>query len=179
MQRNFMRDLSTSSIGYWLFYTQRCVEYAFSEVLRRYCEEHNKPYVVTPAQWGILTLLYEKDGLAIGILSQKRGIDAPTVTGIVKRLEQSGLVERSHNRADRRVVEVYLTSEGRALLQSASTMSNEWNETLLRGFSLTERETFLEQLQRIIVNLSDVGFDTGDRFGLLPEHIMHRPSDTC
>src|SRR5579864_6402955 len=92
------------SLGYWLFYAQRCVEYAFSEVLRVSCLKQEKSYVVTPPQWGVLALLYEHDGLTIGAISQRRGIDAPTVTGIVKRLEQSGLVERRHDRTDRRVV---------------------------------------------------------------------------
>jgi DNA-binding MarR family transcriptional regulator len=172
-----MSDPSASSIGYWLFYTQRCVEYAFSEVLRKHCEERGKPYAITPAQWGLLILLLEKDGLPIGTLSQKRGIDAPTVTGIVKRLEQSGLVERSHNRADRRVVKVSLTAEGRDILQSLLTIVDGWNETLLHGFSQPEREKLLEQFQQIIANISDVGSGTGDRFGLLPEHILHHPID--
>ncbi|HEX3640557.1 MAG TPA: MarR family transcriptional regulator [Ktedonobacteraceae bacterium] len=168
-----MSDLATSRVGYWLFYTQRCVEYAFSEVLRRHCEERRKPYIVTPAQWGLLTLLDEEDGLPIGIVSQKRGLDAPTVTGIVKRLEQSGLVERLHNRADRRVVKVYLTAEGRNIVQSLLTIMDDWNETLLHGFSQTERETLLEQLQQIVANISDAESGIGDRFGLLPDHLLH------
>ena len=174
-----MSDLSASSVGHWLFYTQRCVAYAFSEVLRRHCEERGKPYIVTPAQWGLLALLGEGDGLPISTLSQKRGIDAPTITGIVKRLEQSGLVERLHNRADRRVVKVYLTAEGRDILQSLLTVVDGWNETMLHGFSQTERETLLEQLQQIVVNISDIGPGTGDRFGLLPEHIIYPRIDNC
>ena len=174
-----MSDLSASSVGHWLFYTQRCVAYAFSEVLRRHCEERGKPYIVTPAQWGLLASLDEEDGLPIGTLSQKRGIDAPTVTGIVKRLEHSGLVERLHNRADRRVVKVYLTAEGRDILQSLLTIVDGWNKTLLHGFSQTERERLLEELQQIVANISDIGPSTGDRFGFLPEHIVYPHIDNC
>lgn len=54
--------------------------------------------------------------MTIGALSQKRGIDAPTVTGIVNRLEQADLVKRVHDRQDRRMVKVYLTEEGHDLM---------------------------------------------------------------
>ena len=37
------------ALGYWLFYAQRCVEYAFLEVLRQCCVEHKKAYVVAAA----------------------------------------------------------------------------------------------------------------------------------
>src|SRR6266516_1509303 len=100
-------------IGYWLFYAQRNVASVFGDILKSCCLEQGKPYVVTPPQWGVLALLHEHDGLTIGALGQARAIDPPTVTGIVTRLEQSGLVERRHDLEDRRVVRVYLTEEGR------------------------------------------------------------------
>ena len=98
-------------LSYWLFYAQRCVAYAYAEVLRAHCEERAKPYVITPPQWGALELLLAQDGMTIGAMSQKRGVDAPAATGIITRLEQMGLVERRHDREDRRVVKVYLTAE--------------------------------------------------------------------
>src|SRR5258708_39172163 len=81
--------------------------------MRAHCEERGKPYVITPPQWGALSLLLTQDAQTIGTISQKRGVDAPTATGIITRLEQNGLVERRHDREDRRVVRVYLTDEGR------------------------------------------------------------------
>ncbi|MEO8971410.1 MAG: MarR family transcriptional regulator, partial [Ktedonobacteraceae bacterium] len=105
------------NLGYWLFYSQRIVAHAFTGALRMCCEEQNKPYVVTPPQWGLLALLSESDSLTIGSISLKRGLDPPTVTGIVNRLENNGLVERRHDKEDRRVVKVYLTDEGRDIIR--------------------------------------------------------------
>jgi len=99
-------DENQGRLSYWLFYAQRCVAYAYAEVLRAHCEERGKPYVITPPQWGALSLLLVQDGMTIGTMSQKRGVDAPTATGIITRLEQNGLVERRHNREDRRVVKI-------------------------------------------------------------------------
>src|SRR5215472_3237190 len=90
-------------------------------VLRAHCEERGKPYVITPPQWGALSLLLAHDGLTIGAMAQKRGVDAPTATGIITRLEQHGLVERQHDREDRRVVKIYLTDEGRDIIRALAS----------------------------------------------------------
>jgi DNA-binding MarR family transcriptional regulator len=159
------------TIGYWLFYSQRCAEYAFFEVLKRCCAGQGKTYVVTPPQWGILSaLFFEQQGLPIGTLSQRRGFDAPTITGIVKRLEQSGLVERRHDREDRRVVKVYLTDEGREIMPTLFGAVTQFNATMMQGFSSDEQKDLVEKMQQMIANLGAVAPGTGDRFHLLPGH---------
>jgi DNA-binding MarR family transcriptional regulator len=159
------------TIGYWLFYSQRCAEYAFFEVLKRCCAEQGKSYVVTPPQWGILSaLFFEQHGLPIGTLSQRRGFDAPTITGIVKRLEQSGLVERRHDREDRRVVKVYLTDEGREIMPTLFAAVTQFNATMMQGFSSDEQKDLVGKMQQMIANLGAVAPGTGDRFHLLPGH---------
>jgi len=158
-------------LGYWLFYAQRSAAYAFYEVLKACCMEHEKPYIVTPPQWGVLSLLHNQDGMTIGALSQQRAIDAPTMTGIVKRLEQGGLVERRHDLVDRRLVKVYLTDEGRDIMRYLPDAAIEFSRIMAQGFSESEKCDLQAKLQRIIANLSTVGPDTGDRFGLLPDFI--------
>jgi DNA-binding MarR family transcriptional regulator len=157
------------NLGYWLFYSQRIVAYAFSEALRMCCEEQKKPFAVTPPQWGLLALLNESDGLTIGIIGLKRGLDAPTVTGIVNRLEHNKLVERRHDKEDRRVVKVYLTDEGRDLTRYLYEAAETFNEILTRTLSEDEVKRLRTQLQQIIVNVSAVGPGTGDRFGRLQD----------
>lgn len=156
-------------LGYWLFYAQRSVAYAFYEALKACCLEHQKPYVITPPQWGVLSLLYNQDGQTIGAISQQRASDAPTMTGIVKRLEISGLVERRHDLEDRRLVKVYLTDEGRDIMRFLPDAATGFTKTMTQGFSEDEKRDLQVKLQRIIANLSTVGPDTGDRFGLLPD----------
>src|SRR6266487_6640516 len=159
-----------NAIGYWLFYAQRCVGYAFLEVLKRCCVKRGKPYVVTPPQWMVLYLLYyDQDGLTINTISQRRGLDAPTITGVVKRLEQSGLVERHHDRTDRRVVKVYLTEEGRDIMRFLPDVVRDFNAMMTQGLSEDEKRDLQAKLQRMIVNVSAVAPGTGDRFGLLSQ----------
>jgi DNA-binding MarR family transcriptional regulator len=161
---------SEKAIGYWLFYAQRCVSYAFAETLSTCCKEHKKPYEVTPAQFGFLDALHkENDGLTIGALAQERALDAPTATGIVKRLQQNGLVERVHDTSDRRIVKVYLTDEGREIYKALRDAAEALNAVFLQYFSVSDQQEFLHRLQLIIANLSQIGIGVGDRFQVLPE----------
>jgi DNA-binding MarR family transcriptional regulator len=166
------KDENRGRLNYWLFYAQRCVGYAQAEVMRAHCEERGKPYVITPPQWGALALLLEYDGLTIGTMSQMRGVDAPTATGIITRMEQNGLVERRHDREDRRVVKVYLTDEGRDISHTLTSLVEHFDQSLKRGFSEAELDRLEEQLQQIIANVSEIGPGLGDRFGLLPKDVV-------
>jgi DNA-binding MarR family transcriptional regulator len=154
--------------GYWLFRTQRSVVNAFDEALKECCQERGKPYVVTPPQFGVLALLDEQEGMTIGSISQKRGVDAPTITGIVTRLEQSGLVERRHDRKDRRQVYVFLTGEGADIMRYLPDVATALSETMLQGFSQAERQDLIAKLQQIITNLSDGAPDAEGRSGCFP-----------
>lgn len=157
---------ANNNIGFWLFYAQRHVEHAFAETLKACCVENEKPYVITPAQWSVLHLLSEEDGLTIGRISQKRFADAPTVTGIVTRLEQSGLVERRHDRADRRSVKVYLTDEGREIMGFLLEEVADVHSIMVRGLSQADQHDLQVKLQQIIANVSAIVRNSGDRFSL-------------
>jgi len=162
-------DENRGRLSYWLFYAQRCVAYAYAEVLRAHCEERGKPYVITPPQWGALSLLLVQDGMIIGAMSQMRGVDAPAATGIITRLEQYGLVERRHDREDRRVVKVFLTDEGRDISNTLVPSVEHFEQSMKRGFSESELDRFQVQLQQLIANADEIGSGLGDRFGLLPK----------
>ncbi len=158
-------------VGYWLFYAQRCAEHAFSEALRACCVEQNKSYVITPPQWNVLATLTAEDGLTTGTLSQRCGLDAPTISGIVTRLHRHGLVQRVHDEQDRRVVNVYLTAEAHDLMIPLRIAVEAFSTMLLQGFSEAEQQEMLRKLQQMITNVSGVAPGTGDRFNWLPMHI--------
>jgi DNA-binding MarR family transcriptional regulator len=161
----------SDTISYWLSYTLRYVGSAFFEVLRAHCVERGKPYVVTPPQWAVLAFVSESGGQTIGTLAQKLGVEAPAITGIVTRLEQSGLVERVHDREDRRVVKVSLTAEGQDIVRSLDPVVAAFNERLLPG---DQRQALLEQLQHLIARVSEVMPDMGNRLGLLSEYLRQK-----
>ena len=148
------------SLGYWLTQTMRSVANAFSGVLQTACATLGKPYVITPPQWFALSLLASEQDLPIGTLAQRLVLDASVVTGIVKRLEQHGLVERVHDRTDYRLVRLHLTGEGQEITHALAAAAAAFNQRLLQGFSQEERAMLREQLARIRANALCTGGET-------------------
>ena len=67
---------------------------------------------LTPGHMKLLMHLEPGDGRAMGSLAQDFRCDASTMTWLVDRLEERGLVERRMLPSDRRVKAVALTPEG-------------------------------------------------------------------
>ena len=140
------------TLGYWLMQTMRSVANAFADVLQASCATLGKSYVITPQQWFALGLLASDQDLPTGALALGLVLDASVVTGIVKRLEQHGLVVRVHDRTDYRLVRLHLTEEGQELTHALAAAATAFNQHLLQGFSREEREMLLQQFARIRAN---------------------------
>lgn len=76
-----------------------------------------KSHGVTEQQWRIIRTLEEHGELEPRFLAQRCALLSPSLTGILRRLEQSGLVERHRVPEDRRRVNLCLTSKGLALFE--------------------------------------------------------------
>jgi DNA-binding MarR family transcriptional regulator len=75
---------------------------------------------VSAGTWFSLVLLSKKDGISQGELSQKFEIDPSRATRLAKRLEREGLILRKRDSEDHRIVRMYLSDEGRGLLEALS-----------------------------------------------------------
>lgn len=70
---------------------------------------------ITYPQYLVLSALWETDGLSVGAIGERLGLDSSNVTPLVKRMEGAGLVGRVRNPSDERQVVVSLTDHGREL----------------------------------------------------------------
>ncbi|CAN5545838.1 MarR family transcriptional regulator [soil metagenome] len=70
---------------------------------------------ITYPQYLVLSTLWETDGLSIGTIADRLGLDSSNVTPLVKRMEVAKLVSRQRNPADERQVVVTLTELGRGM----------------------------------------------------------------
>jgi len=75
---------------------------------------------LTYTQYVALLVLWERDGITVGELCERLMLDNGTISPMLKKMEQAGLVVRTRSREDERVVVVSLTDEGRALQKKAS-----------------------------------------------------------
>jgi DNA-binding MarR family transcriptional regulator len=97
---------------------------------------------VTPAQAAILFMLREKDGQSMSELSQVLSMDNSTVTGLVDRLQRSGLVTRRANPDDRRISLIRITPQGVEEIKKAKPVITRVNERIKTGLSEQEINTF-------------------------------------
>ena len=70
---------------------------------------------LTEQQWRVLRVLWDEQATTLKQLAALTLIPAPSLVGIVDRLERDQLVNRQRSEADRRKVNVVLTSQGSAL----------------------------------------------------------------
>jgi MarR family transcriptional regulator, organic hydroperoxide resistance regulator len=106
----------------------------------------------------VLVELWQEDGLRGGELAVRLGVEPPTVTKMLRRLEGCGLVERRRDPTDARSFRVYLTEKGRALDGPVAWCWAQAEETALAGLSAGEQQTFQKLLIRVRCNL-DPGFE--------------------
>ena len=70
---------------------------------------------LTEPQWRVLRVLWDQNEVAFHTLAELTVIAAPSLVGVIDRLEDRGLVSRRRSVHDRRVVDIALTAEGRGL----------------------------------------------------------------
>ena len=87
---------------------------ASREVVKQYTP-YLKPLGLTYTQYITLMVLWQEKKLRVGDLGHKLFLDTGTLTPLLKKMEEAGLVCRTRSAHDERVVEVEITRKGRAL----------------------------------------------------------------
>jgi DNA-binding MarR family transcriptional regulator len=77
---------------------------------------------LTYPQYLVMLVLWERDGLGVGELGERLCLDSGTLSPLLRRLADAGLVTRQREAADERRVTIHLTDEGRALRERAETI---------------------------------------------------------
>lgn len=108
---------------------------------------------LTAGQPKILDYLNLHDGCIQRNLALACEIEPATVTSLLMRMEEAGLIERKMLNGNRRQHYVFLTDKGRVMAESVCTNFSELEEVAFDGFSKGEREDFLKQFERIYNNL--------------------------
>src|SRR6478735_7070395 len=90
-------------------------------------------------QDNLLCKLWKDDGLTQLQLCEHLKCEPPTVTNMVKALEQKGIVYRQRDEKDGRVSRVYLTHEGRDLEGPVNERWRKQQDKLLAGIVPEER----------------------------------------
>ena len=98
---------------------------------------------------------YENECMTFTDLSQKTGLANNTLTNMIKKLEEQGLVSLGACKIDKRKRYVSLTELGKLKKAIGDEVSYELGEQFYKGFSSKEVAQFEAYLERIISNLKD------------------------
>ncbi|MBK8616412.1 MAG: MarR family transcriptional regulator [Anaerolineales bacterium] len=94
---------------------------------------------VTVEQFHVLRFV--RKGMSISELATAKNISRPAISQAVDALVKKGLLTRTQSLNDRRYVELTLTSEGNALLDSVFKETRQWMKERMKKLSATELET--------------------------------------
>lgn len=105
------------------------------------------------AQGRILYVLWQNDGIPIKSLSEKCGLAITSLTTMLERMENHGLISRVQAETDKRKTLLYLTEKSRSLKSEYDAVSEKMSAIYYEGFSDKEVTQFEHYLERIRKNL--------------------------
>lgn len=104
---------------------------------------------LTFGQFAVLRMLFHEGPLAMGAIADRLGISLAGATGIIDRLVNQGVVERTRSREDRRVVWVDLSETGRERMVRLQEERHQQMRELLTPLNAKEIDTLVDLLERI------------------------------
>jgi MarR family transcriptional regulator for hemolysin len=122
-------------------------------MLRLYANKEAACYGLTRAQWAVLARVDRTEGLKQTEVAETMELQPITLTRLIDKLCESGLIERRSDVNDRRVNRLYLTPAARPLMAKLAALRAGITQTALDGFSVAETHRLVEQLETIKDNI--------------------------
>lgn len=104
---------------------------------------------VTEQQWRVLRVLNESGPLDGAEISRQCFILPPSLTRIIRTLEERGLINRRASDRDGRRLEISLTTDGIQLIDAVTPDSLQIYRDIEKTFGARELEALLDQLQEL------------------------------
>jgi MarR family transcriptional regulator, organic hydroperoxide resistance regulator len=124
-----------------------------SSKMRRDYSESLRELNLYVGQDNLLARLWAGDGITQMQLCDHLKCEPPTVTNMVKSLEQNGFIIRKRDERDGRVMRIYLTDKGKELEKPVDFKWKQQQEKLLNSISPEERVVLRDLMKRMERNL--------------------------
>ncbi len=124
-----------------------------ARMLRTYADHEAGQFGITRAQWVVLARLDRFEGLKQSELAEMLDLQPITVTRLLDRLCDSGLIERRADPGDRRAKRLFLTPAARPLLERLGELGEELMTNALVGVDRATVELMVGQLATVKENL--------------------------
>lgn len=120
--------------------------------LTRQIDAGMQAHDLTATQWGPLLLMARGRGDTAADLARATAVDTGAMTRMLDRLQAKGLLERKRSDADRRVVHLALTDEGKQVSEQIPYCLAQVLNQHLTGFSEAELDQLKSLLRRMLDN---------------------------
>jgi len=110
---------------------------------------------ISPPKYFILHVLAGEGGISQGEIGRLYGVDPSRVTRLAKQLEGEGLIERTRDPEDNRVVRMSLSSEGRRTFEIATERSEAFRGRVRRALNEEEHKELRRLLGKLTAAMED------------------------
>lgn len=136
----------TESIGFLLNDSARLFRRAFNA--------RTRDMGITALQWRLISYLKRHEGIRQGPLAELIEVEPITLSRMVDRLEDAGLIERRADPTDRRAWRLHLTPRAAGLMSNARDLTETLTEEATEGLSAAELDQLVTLVERVRANLS-------------------------
>jgi len=152
-------------------------EFAFllndvARLLRTYADYRAAQFGITRAQWAVLVRVDREEGLNQSALAETLDLQPITLTRLLDKLCDSGLIERRPDPHDRRAKRLFLMPAARPLLEQLRVLGEETMAEALAGIDhasidqmIAELSTVKDNLRRLIQQRDAEGHTGERRYG--------------
>jgi MarR family transcriptional regulator, transcriptional regulator for hemolysin len=124
-----------------------------ARMLRTYADQRARQFGISRAQWVVLIRLDRSEGLKQSELAEILDLQPISLTRLLDRLAENGLIERRADPNDRRANRLYLTPAARPLIEQLGKLGLDMMETVLDGLDGKANERLLRDLALMKDNL--------------------------
>jgi MarR family transcriptional regulator for hemolysin len=124
-----------------------------ARMMRTYADQRARQFGISRAQWGVLVRLDRQEGLKQSELAEILDLQPISLTRLLDRLAENGLIERRPDPNDRRANRLYLKPAARPLLDQLGKLGAEMMEEVMAGVDTNANERLLRDLGLMKDNL--------------------------
>ena len=108
---------------------------------------------ITSEQFGIIFILYYRDGLYQSQVAKLLKKDRPNITRMVDILEKKGYITRKKDNENKRIIKLFITEAGKKTAQRLEPLREEFYKNMVDGFSDDDIRVLYNLLEKIRNNM--------------------------
>jgi DNA-binding MarR family transcriptional regulator len=133
-----------------------------SRLLRNFIDHRAKSRGTTRAQWIVLFRLRQQEGLSQVDLADVLELQPISLVRLLDRLVEHGLLERRNDPKDRRANRLFLTAQGKQLVDDLDSLRDAIASDVMQGLSAEQIRTSLDTLRAIKDRIKAVSDQNSD-----------------